>query len=486
MAQGRPPRRSKGKRDPVKIDAKAEDVTARDGGKAADAKASTPGDAAKSEAAEQKTPPAVKAGQASATPPSGSSPSGASGVKPAEAAEKAAPANAARETASAAASGTKTDEKPSTGSGPAAGAASTGGGERAQSAGPKSGPAAQAGKPGSTTGASSRQPPPPRPNASGGGPTRSFVAGLLGGVVAVGVLFMLQEAHVLPVPGQNDAADARAQIGSLGSQVQSLKQTVSDLQGAATKGGDNSAVKSLEQQVKALSEKVDAMAAATSSSGGVDSSAFDALQGTVAKLQSSGQDLAGRVDDLSKTVDALASKVSSAGSQVQLVRAIAATALKSAIDRGGPFAAELQAYANVAPDDAASGELKQLASAGVPSREQLKADFPKAADAILAATRGVSGDSNVFDRLLASARSLVKVRPTGNLPGDTPEAIVARMEVKLKAGNLKGMVDEWGKLPEAGKTASQSFIDAVRARLKAETLASEALKQAMPATGSQG
>ncbi len=60
-------------------------------------------------------------------------------------------------------------------------------------------------------------------------------------------------------------------------------------------------------------------------------------------------------------------------------------------------------------------------------------------------------DQGVTDRLLSSAMRLVKIRPVGEAPGDTPEAIVARMEERVKNGNLAAAVSEWNALPEASK-----------------------------------
>ena len=83
----------------------------------------------------------------------------------------------------------------------------------------------------------------------------------------------------------------------------------------------------------------------------------------------------------------------------------------------------------------------------MPSHAALVQQFPDVADSILSASRGNAADTGLFDRLVNSARSVIKVRPTGNVPGNSPPAIVARMETKLKAGNLKGVVDEWSSLP---------------------------------------
>jgi hypothetical protein len=55
---------------------------------------------------------------------------------------------------------------------------------------------------------------------------------------------------------------------------------------------------------------------------------------------------------------------------------------------------------------------------------------------IVAASRGVGEDAGIGERLMASARSLVQVRPVGEVEGEEPGAIAARMEVALSEGNL--------------------------------------------------
>ena len=127
--------------------------------------------------------------------------------------------------------------------------------------------------------------------------------------------------------------------------------------------------------------------------------------------------------------------------------------------------------------------LHELAARGVPSRVALKDAFAPAADAILAASRPTPEGLGLVDRLLLSAQSAVRVRPVGDVEGDTPEAIVARMEARLDEGDLDGVVAQWSGLPDAAKAASQDFIDDVSARLMAEQMVDEALSSS---TGEQG
>ncbi|WP_244423452.1 hypothetical protein [Nitratireductor aquibiodomus] len=52
---------------------------------------------------------------------------------------------------------------------------------------------------------------------------------------------------------------------------------------------------------------------------------------------------------------------------------------------------------------------------------------------------------------MASARSLVVVRPVGSVEGDGPDAIAARMEAAVVANDYEKALAEYETLPEAGK-----------------------------------
>ena len=83
--------------------------------------------------------------------------------------------------------------------------------------------------------------------------------------------------------------------------------------------------------------------------------------------------------------------------------------------------------------------------------------------------------------LLSSALSVVKVRPVGNVEGDTPEAIIARIEDKLRNGDMKGAALEWNNLPDAGKAASAEFEKTLQARIKVEELVGGAASRSLAA-----
>jgi hypothetical protein len=193
-------------------------------------------------------------------------------------------------------------------------------------------------------------------------------------------------------------------------------------------------------------------------------------------------EIAGNASALTETETRLAERLAEAErkleeprTDVEMAKAIALTALKSATERGGPFMAELDALASISPDDPAVAGLRPHAATGVASRAELVRKFGDVADTILAAIHQPDPNEGIGQRLLSSALSVVKVRPVGNVEGATPEAILARMEDKLQNGDLKGAALEWESLPEAGKAVSTEYVSLLKTRIDIEALVGDAL-----------
>tara|TARA_B100000749_G_scaffold277706_1_gene267081 strand:+ start:287 stop:1549 length:1263 start_codon:yes stop_codon:yes gene_type:complete len=324
-------------------------------------------------------------------------------------------------------------------------------------------------------------PPPPEPTAPpvpprkgpGFGPV--LLAGVAGAVIALAGAYALSSAGMLggSVGGKiNDEIAAlrqeietlKANDGSsaLQSQLDALKQQVQSSQGS---GED---IASLKQQVSSIQ-----------STQQNDVGAVQNLQSAFGDLKSS---LSSDQQAIQQKLSALEAKVNTPGRDLAVARAIAAAALKSAIDRGDNFATELATYAEVAPADADLSKLKALATSGIPTREELAAEFSETADALIAAAEPPPPEGNIFNRLVDSAKGLVSVRPVGDVEGDTVPAIVARIENALTKGDLKTAESEWETLPEAGRQASQKFVDGLKARIEADDLVSTTLSNALGAT----
>lgn len=160
------------------------------------------------------------------------------------------------------------------------------------------------------------------------------------------------------------------------------------------------------------------------------------------------------------------------GAAQALVLAVAA--LNEAIVKGEPYAKPLEGLAAIAKDDpnvkAAAALLARHAKTGVPTLAVLRARFDAIAGRIVQASR-TADDSGWMARAADRIASLVTWRRVGdNAKPDTVDALVARAETLLKAGDLAGAVKALNDLAgerKASAVAGPWLADA-KARLAAE------------------
>lgn len=308
-------------------------------------------------------------------------------------------------------------------------------------------------------------------------------ASFLGGVIALGGAAGLQYWNVLASLGTNEKADAS--INLMAGEIEGLKSRLAE-QAAATPRIDLSPV---ETRIAAIEEKLATVPEANGLSADADAR-IAALAEQVKAAESAGATLRTESETaraaLEMRIEAIEKKLDQPRDDVEVAVAIASAGLKAAIDRGGPFTTELATLEGVKPDDAAVQELKGFATTGVPSRASLVADFPGVADTILAASRSDDPNQSLTDRLLSSAFSSIQVRPVGEVEGETPDAIVARIEQRLTNGDFTAAAAEWDKLPEPAKAASQAYKTALDARIRVEQLVGSTLDKAVTATKTDG
>jgi hypothetical protein len=307
-----------------------------------------------------------------------------------------------------------------------------------------------------------------------------IASGIFGGLVALALAGSMQYAGVIPGIGPQQQAAAPA---AASAELETLKADVARL-------ASTPAAQATDPDLVARIAALEAKANDSQSAASVDPAIVEELR---TQLASAEQSITALRDQIASNAQALNEsqtrlteaerKIEEPRSDVEMARAIALAGLKTAIDRGGPFLSELDALKSVSPEDPAIAPLSRMASAGLLSRSDLSRDFSKISNDILTAINQPEVGEGWTDRLIASAKSLVKVRPVGNVEGETPEAIVARVENKLQNGDLKGASLEWETLPEAGKTASADFAQALKNRIEAEELVAGALSKTVAGNG---
>jgi len=306
---------------------------------------------------------------------------------------------------------------------------------------------------------------PPASRSGGTSASTLIAAGIFGGIVALLLAGSMQYAGYLP--SSSPAASGSAELSD---EVEALRQDIQTLRSQPASPDTE-----LASRVQALESSV------AQNSGGPTEESLNALQQQLADTKAAA---ATQTAELSRRLEAAEAQINDRGPEQQVARAVAAAGLKAAIDRGGSFEAELQAYTNIAGDDPAIAELKTFAADGAPSREQLQSEFPAVADAIIQASVPADPDQGIAARLLSSAMSVVKVRRVGDVEGETVDAIVSRIEDRLRSGDLQAAAQQWDTLPDAAKSASTDFKRKLDARVQVENLVSGTLSRALAGTKS--
>ena len=146
--------------------------------------------------------------------------------------------------------------------------------------------------------------------------------------------------------------------------------------------------------------------------------------------------------------------------------AIVAGAIEDMLAAGARFGTEVAALQRLGVDTAQLSALQAVAG-GAPTGVALAASFEAvAAQVAAAATPAETGGA--LDRLLAHLRGLVRVHVLSESAGDSPEAIVSRIEAECRRGDIAGALAVFDKLPAAARQAAGDWPVKARARQAAD------------------
>ncbi len=236
----------------------------------------------------------------------------------------------------------------------------------------------------------------------------------------------------------------------------------------------------LEQRAEVLktaSDKLDATLRAVSKQAAELKVELDGLKGDV--TEQLGQvarpaDVAKAIAPVSAKVAAiennlsgvLASEAARKQNAERIVLSLELANLKRVLDRGAPYASELADVKKVAGGLIKFDGLEAYKEKGVPSARDITREFRDVAYAIINAEETVPAkDGSVVDRLLAGARSIVRVRRT-DVPQEakTAEAAVARIDGRLREGDMNGALTLAEELPGKLKKPAEGWLAKLSAR----------------------
>jgi hypothetical protein len=274
---------------------------------------------------------------------------------------------------------------------------------------------------------------------------------------------------------QNDNTGALEAISTINARLDEMSSTIINIKTTPATGIDNAGTlpEGLQDEIANL--------VTLSAAQATEINSLKTLIETTSQASSVDEATAQAIADMQSRLETAETTLEKSQSDVPIARSLAAVTVKNAIDRGGKFTVELDAYAQLDGENPALTELQTIAAQGVLSRADLLQQFDAIANQIISADKPEDAETDIMTRLLDSAANMVKIRQVGEVEGDTAEAIVARMEQRLLSGELDSAMSEWQKLSDASKAVSQNYSDQLQARMTAEKLADQLL-QARPAT----
>lgn len=248
---------------------------------------------------------------------------------------------------------------------------------------------------------------------------------------------------------REQASRSEYDVGTLKSRTDLIDSDVKSLRAEASKL--NSVLSNLRQEIDGVRKeagKVEAVAAEVSP-----------LAGRLSKLE----------DDLSGV---LSRETNAQADARKTALAVALSNLKRVVERGEAYDKELEVVAKLSPAGLSFDKLQNYSTVGVEPPTKLERSFSAAARSAIDADAAPK-DASLVSSFLANARSVVRVRRTGDVPGDSTEAVIARMEMRVKEGNLSAALKEGQGLKGLAREAADPWLSRVSARLAVN----EAMKQ---------
>lgn len=335
--------------------------------------------------------------------------------------------------------------------------------------------------------------PTPRPAAKperddvGGAGGAPWLAGILGGLIGLGAAYGLAYFGAWPTgPVEPQPADPRiAEHSTVIPELQTVTGTIQDelatLNGRvssieAEQGAAASAPAASPETEAALADlaaRVDALAAQPAASADDGSSARNAdaiatletqleeLRQLSAQTQAQLAEAQERIASLTTTTSEAAA-ANDGAAQLPLIF----SGLEIAFSTGRPFEAELSALRTALPQAGIPESLSARAASGLPRPDSVKQRLAEVLPDMLA-QRPLGTDGDWQQSTLDWVRGVVAMRPTGEVEGDSPDAIIARFEAAVGRGDFTAAQAELAALPEPMRAPAAALGDDIAALAEA-------------------
>lgn len=274
---------------------------------------------------------------------------------------------------------------------------------------------------------------------------------------------------------QNEAGpevpDLSSEVGELMQALDGLKSEIENVQSdlLAAQAGAEAQASELDVRILALETAVpeaselrtdDELAALRERIAEMTASA----QQQLSTAQSEAANVARAAEEARLAAEAEAAELRAAAEereaelQAMAERQEALIKLKSAVEAGAPFSDILTGLDDVPEVIAAN------AADGVPSVQALQNSFPDLARSALAQSVNLADDASAGDRISAFFKKRVNARSLTPQDGDTPNAVLSRVEAVLSNGDVSAALLELELLPETGQAVLSSWREQAETR----------------------
>ena len=334
----------------------------------------------------------------------------------------------------------------------------------------------------------------PVPPATVGFP---IAATLAGGVLGLAAAYGLALAGLWPsTPAPTAVVDPRlasfataipeletvtrttqSELAALNQRIGTLEQA--EPTGTATAEAAPVDLAPLQAELSSLTERFDALANAPA-----EPDNAVALQTGLATFSSRIDELAARIgtteaglrtldSTVTETSATLASQPSDIGAILQLPLIL--SGFETAFATGRPYATELAALRAATPDAAIPTAIANNAETGLPRPDVIARRFAEVLPAMLAG-KPANPDAQWQDGALEWFSAAIALRPTGEIEGDSPEAVVSRLEGAVARRDFPSAETLLASLPApmlaagadvpaliASQAEASRFLDSLRA-----------------------
>ena len=335
--------------------------------------------------------------------------------------------------------------------------------------------------------------------------TPHAIAALAGAVVTAAIIAALWVAGVIPPSGtaepqraEKPAPDVSAQLNKIESEL-AKRAPAPDPALISRLAALEAQTRTLGDSLAALNKRLDDIAVAAKSAGERADAASITAKQTAQAAQSATQSAIQRsdLDALQNRIAALERQITAVGNAAAQQRpastddraaraALAAAALRDAVERGAPFQTELAALKALGTPQSATAPLEPFAASGVPSAANLAHELAQLTPALQSASGAPPAKTSFLARLEDNAKNLVRVTPIDAPVGNDPATVIARLNVEAAHADLAAALTDIARLPQAAQTLAAPWVQKVNARNTALAAARHIATDALAALGKSG